>query len=299
LTLRRLGCCNRRTSPVSRLRWIPWLRRLPAWLPGKLRLARLLVRPERFAGELSITLDDGLVLRVPSLMEPVAFHLMVSGVYEPLVARFLSGRIHPGSVFVDVGANVGCFTLRSSRRAGPEGRVLAVEASPRVFPYLAHNLMINGCRNVYPVQAAAHEHDRRLVDFYEAPSEKFGMGSLAPQFHAGPATVVTRTLDSLVQEYRLPRVDVMKLDVEGFEGAALLGAASVLREFRPPVVFEFCDWAERRVSGIDPGHAQRVLLELGYDLWEIGAFLRGYPPLPVVRTEGCWTLVARHRSRSG
>jgi hypothetical protein len=147
---------------------------------------------------------------------------------------------------------------------------------------------------VWAVHAAAHERDGS-ADFYEAPPEKFGMGSLAPQFHTRPVTVPTRRLDSLAGELGLARVDALKIDVEGLEASVLRGAEQLLRAFRPPVVFEFCDWAEERVS--KRGDAQRVLLDLGYCIWDIGTLRRGGPPLSMPQTTGGGTLVARHGSR--
>jgi FkbM family methyltransferase len=265
------------------------------WLPGKQRLARALVRPQRLSGDASIPLAGDLELRVPSLREPVAFHLLVDGVYEPLVAEYLAAALRAGSILIDVGANVGCFAVPLSRRVRPGGGVLAVEASPRVFPYLERNVKSNGCDNVWTVHAAAHERDG-TADFYEAPSEKFGMGSMAPQFHTHPVTVPTRSLDSLAGELGLARVDALKVDVEGLEAVVRRGAEQLLRTFRPPVVFEFCDWAEERVTGTNRGDAQRVLLDLGYRIWDIITLRRGGLPLSAPQTSGSAILVGQYGS---
>ncbi len=281
-------------GPTGPLRWTRLLRRVPWWLPGKQRVARALVQPSRRRGEFVIRLPSGLRFRVPSLREPIAFHLLVDGVYEPRVAELLNAALGPDAVLVDVGANVGCFTVPLARRLEPGGRVLAVEASPRVLPFLEWNVRANACRNVCLARAAAHDRDRGVVAFYEAPAEKFGMGSVGPQFDAEPVLVPTRTLDSLAAEHRLSRVDAIKLDVEGLEASVLRGAGQLLRDFRPLVVFEFCDWAERRIPGGRVGEAQTLLLDLGYRIWDIESLRRGRPPQAAVRTAGTWTLVARH-----
>ncbi|HZP90502.1 MAG TPA: FkbM family methyltransferase, partial [Actinomycetota bacterium] len=279
---------------TTALRWTRLLRLVPWWIPGKQRVARVLVRPGRQAGEFVIGLRSGLRFRVPSLREPIAFHLLVDGVYEPRVAALLDVTLEPDGVLVDVGANVGCFTVPLAHRLEPAGRVLAVEASPRVLPYLEWNIRVNACRNVWLARAAAHERDHDIVEFYEAPPEKFGMGSVGPQFDEKPVAVPTRTLDSLAAEHRLSRVDAIKLDVEGLEASVLRGAVQLLRDFRPLVVFEFCDWAERRVPGGRVGDAQTLLLDLGYQIWDIESLRRGRAPQPTARTAGTWTLVARH-----
>ncbi len=74
-----------------------------------------------------------------------------------------------------------------------------------------------------------------------------------------PMNVATRTLDSVLSELAITSVDVLKVDVEGFEAAVFRGAERLLSGPNPPiVVFEFCDWAEQR-SGYCIGDAQRVL----------------------------------------
>src|SRR5947209_6394987 len=96
------------------------------------------------------------------------------------------------------------------------------------------------------------------------------MGALAGQFGAAPATVRSQTLDRLVAEAGLSRVDMVKVDVEGFEAAVFRGAKGMLTGPAPPIlIFEFLDWAERR-SGESLGAAQRLLLEYGYRLEVLG-----------------------------
>jgi FkbM family methyltransferase len=122
-----------------------------------------------------------------------------------------------------------------------------------IFPYLAG-----------PAADAA-------VPFYRAPSHKFGMGSVGPQFGGPPIGLEARPLDDLLDELGIADVDVMKLDIEGAEVGALRGLARRLTGVRPPVVvFEFADWAEARIPRQTPGEAQVFLTSLGYRLFRLG-----------------------------
>lgn len=92
------------------------------------------------------------------------------------------------------------------------------------------------------MRVALSDENRDGVAFYTAPANHFGMGALAPQFHAEPCAVSTRALDDLLAEKQVHRVSVLKVDVEGHELAVFRGGRNVL-ETSPglAVVFEFCD----------------------------------------------------------
>ena len=94
------------------------------------------------------------------------------------------------------------------------------------------------------------------------------MGSLAAQFNGDSSVVLGRSLDSLISELNCTQVDLIKVDVEGFEAAVFRGALSLLQTHHPVVIFEFIDWAEQR-SGEKLGSAQELLMSLGYTLHRI------------------------------
>jgi FkbM family methyltransferase len=272
------------------------LRLVPPRTRGKTRLARWLMTPNDGAGEAEIIDRFGSQFFLPSLTEPIAFHLLIDGVYEPDVLSLILTHLQAldsGAVFVDVGANVGALTIPAARAIAPSGRVIAVEASARIIGYLSRNVAANGLRNVHCVHAAATDAEG-AVDFYEAPIDHFGMGSMGPQFHAKPSTVPGRPLDGILAEASVRRVDLLKIDVEGFEARVLAGAKHVLRGPQAPVVvFEFIDWAEARLPDGAPGDAQRLLRNWGFKIWRLDDFVRGRSELPDVITTGAEMLVAR------
>jgi FkbM family methyltransferase len=213
-------------------------------------------------------------------------------VYEPDVLECLLANLQPGATYVDVGANVGDQVLPIARHIGPEGRVLAIEASAQVFTYLCDNCKMNRLKNVMCINAAACETEGEVL-FYPAPADHSGMGALAAQFDATPVSVRGAQLDKLLAEAKVDHVDVIKLDVEGFELKVFRGAQALLTNARSPLIlFEFCDWAEARVPGIQVGDAQRCLAELGYSIWRLDDFVGQGNPLREVVTTGFHTLVA-------
>jgi len=270
------------------------IRLIPQGFPGKARVARWVLRHYLNGGEVEICDGVGLRFAVPDLHEPVAFHLLIDGVYEPELRQFLLGYLKSGEVFVDVGANVGCFTLPVARKVGESGRVLAVEASAQVYPYLKRNVTSADLRNVTCRHVAVCERDGG-VQFFDAPAGKFGMGSLANRFEGKPTVVEGRMLDRLLQEAGISTVNVIKVDVEGFELGVFQGAQDMLLGGHPPlIVFEFCDWAERSAVG-RTGAAQQFLMELGFSIWRLADFVQGEEALEKPIFEGFHTLVAQRR----
>jgi FkbM family methyltransferase len=274
--------------------WLPLLRLCPVGTPGKSRLGHWLLRSVLHGRDVTVRTQRGESFLMPSLAEPIGFHLLVDGVYEPETMAFVLHHLTSGGTFVDVGANIGVFTISAGRAVGETGCVLAIEPSPRMFPYLSYNVSVNGLTNVSLQEGAIFDCDVSQLPFYEAPVEHFGMGALAPQFFTKPISVSARSLDSLLAEKGIRHVDVLKVDVEGFEAAVFRGAVKLLTGEAPPVIiFEFCDWAEERVPEASIGDAQRVLHEYGYSIWRMTDFATHRPPLQAILATGFEMLVAQ------
>lgn len=273
--------------------WLYSLRWLPHGMKGKMRLARALMKralPDRPA-RIRV---DGLQFQVPSTREPVAMHLIADGAYESTLCAALQSVLRPGSVFLDVGANVGVLSIFAAHRWCPQGTVLGFEASPQIFEHLAANVQVNSHRALDIVHAAVTSHSGDTLTFYNAPESKFGMGSLTNRFGTEGIAVPTVALDDAVRAHGIDRVRAIKVDVEGFELGVFQGATQILSQPSAPVVFfEFNDWAENRPEhGVRAGDAQRFLLGLGYHLQRLEDFIAGRLPGTDVIETGSADLVA-------
>lgn len=256
---------------------------------GKQRLARAVLTSATRSRPAVIRNRDGCGMVVPNLLEPLSLSLWMDGVYEPETLQFLQRHIVPGSTFLDVGANIGAFTVPMAGRAQ---RVIAIEPSPQVLPYLRRNVALNQLSNVHIFACAASAPDRDSVPLYVPPDSHFGMASSAPQFHDQPISVPARTLDAILAECPGTPASVIKIDTEGYEAHVFLGAQQLLRGSAPPaLVFEFADWAEERAFPGKKGWAQQVLMDSGYSVWTMADYLRSRPPLKRPVTEGFLSMV--------
>jgi FkbM family methyltransferase len=246
------------------------VRMIPDSLPSKTRIARVVVK--HFNNYRCVHLPDryGNVLTLPSLQDPIAFHLFAFGVYEPDTIAVILARLSASGVYVDVGANVGALALAIAAQR-PAVRIVCIEADPEIAEVLRRNVADNKRSNIRTVECVAGPV-RSQVAFYRAPIHKFGMGSIGPQFGGLPLRLRQRPLDDLLDELVIDDVDIVKLDVEGSELGVLRGLAFRLGGPRPPaIVFEFADWAEARIAGQLPGDAQAYLLSIGYRLFRVVA----------------------------
>lgn len=142
--------------------------------------------------------------------------------------------LEPDDGFLDVGSNMGVTALRAAKAVGARGRVIAIEPAPDAFERLRENVRRNDAGNVTTrcVGVSDYEGWGRL-----APSLSWNSGTAFLASHVGQLVRV-RTVDSIVRGLGNPRVDVMKVDVEGAELAVLRGAAQTIRAQRPTIVLE-------------------------------------------------------------
>ena len=184
---------------------------------------------------------------------------------EPEV-RYLEKFLRPGDVFVDVGANIGLFTLKAARFAS---RVVAAEPGAAAGRQLADNLALNGFRNVTIVPKAISDTEGKAALFHNPLGDDPQAFSLINDGTSSESEEVEiTTLDRLVTEFGLERVDCLKIDVEGAEDRVIKGAAGTLGRFHPAVIFEMnCPTLLK--DGGDPAAAWVALGALGYGFFQL------------------------------
>jgi FkbM family methyltransferase len=160
-------------------------------------------------------------------------HIYSFGVWEPAITDFVKRRLRPGDTFVDVGANIGYYTLLASKLVGPTGSVVAIEASPSIYAALQGNLHLNNVTNVRPVHMAASDATG-LIDIYLGDPTNIGETTLlASRGFRQEAQVRCETLANILAEREVQSARVIKIDVEGHELPVMTGLMPILAETRP------------------------------------------------------------------
>lgn len=165
----------------------------------------------------------------------VSRELAVHRLHEPLSTSLLQEHLKPGMTVVDVGSNIGYFALLESRLVGPSGKVVAIEPVPGNAELLRRNVRDNQQTNIEIYQLAIGDRNGSLPIYLSARSN---WHSLRPTPSSQTCMVTVATLDSFISEAALESVDLVRMDVEGYEIDILKGMRQVLRRYAPDLLIE-------------------------------------------------------------
>lgn len=182
-----------------------------------------------------------------------------AGIYlaEKEETEYFRRLIKDGDIFLDVGANIGYYTLMAARRVGENGRVYAFEPAFDTYKFLKYNIKINKFDNILTYRLTVSDKSG-YVNLNLG--NKFNTGSssvisIPPNFSGKIEKVACITLDEFAKKEGIGKVDVIKIDVEGAELHVLKGARKLLEENKPRILLEM----RRNSSAI-----LKYLIELGY-----------------------------------
>jgi FkbM family methyltransferase len=187
--------------------------------------------------------------------------------YEPEVREQIKDVLRPGRVCLDVGANVGWHTLLMASLVGPAGRVFAFEPNASTRDRLTKVIADNGFSQV--VIRGEALSDQVGFGWFQAPRSGTlwdGTGRLAMKEEADYGHVPCATADSVVQSSGLDRLDLIKIDVEGWELPVLCGSVHSIKRFRPRIIFEFDPHYITR-CGADSAEILELFRSLDYELF--------------------------------
>ncbi|NNJ10349.1 FkbM family methyltransferase [Chloroflexales bacterium ZM16-3] len=242
------------------------------------RAARLVLRHRAVLRRL-VPLRGPLLLRLPEFRLYVRLDDWVIGArialrraYEPHVAREFHALLRPAMRVIDLGANIGYYTMLAAAHVGPVGSVAAFEPDLANGALLARSVAANGFRNVtlFPCAAASAT---AAVNLLLDDSN----GRLVAPGTPGARRAQAVALDQLLGPAH--RVDLIKMDIEGAEGLALAGMQRIIAANRPTIISEFSPPALRAVSNMAPAEFLAQLRAPGYDLLVIDR-ARGLSPRP-------------------
>lgn len=242
-------------------------------------------RPRRIRAHETVTSlyvgDNRILTRITVAGEPLLFHVdaddrlitpgfVTTGRYDDDATDFLLETLRPDSRCIDAGANFGYFACLMARLC-PAGRVIAIEADPRLAALAANNLLMNGLHGVAAVCAAAANASGEPVRLFRRitrsgntamfrPDAAFtdAMGEPEVEDFTAPGVTVDALFDSLGG-----RLDFLKIDVEGAEPLVIEGARRAI--VANPALRVLMEWSpdQIRLAGFDTGDFLRTLGAMG------------------------------------
>ena len=191
---------------------------------------------------------------------------MINDVYEPGVTRLFEELIKPGMVVVDIGAHIGYFTLIAARKVGSNGRVYAFEPAPANYEILIRNIALNECHNVTAVPKAVCDTEGTTSFYIHMDTVAHSLYPTTLGRGKSTISVETTSLDRFFEQEGRPPVNLVKMDIEGAEAAALAGMKKLIE--RNETVYLFLEFVPQiqRNAGTDPRELLGRIRELGFEI---------------------------------
>lgn len=243
-------------------------------LPGKERLSRWL----KTSGELQAGLRNGITwlnqedIAVYTTADNYIEHtVLVSGTYENEIKTLINISLKPGFAALDIGANIGIQSIRMAQRIGPGGKVYAFEPLEHLQSKLKKNLALNNCSNVtvFPLALADNEEIKTI----SIDEKRWNQGTFSlSQNNTGQSEqeLKVKIGDRIAEVAQLDRLDLIKIDVEGFEYQVIKGLKDTITRHRPRIIFEY-DATYWSRTGQSISDCLDLLHSLGYQVYQIYA----------------------------
>ncbi|MCM8796405.1 MAG: FkbM family methyltransferase [Candidatus Omnitrophica bacterium] len=190
--------------------------------------------------------------------------LLRDGFYESHTTDLFKRLVKPDMTIIDIGANIGYYTLMAAQLAGNKGKVYAFEPEPHNYDLLTKNIAINGYTNVIPIKTAVSNKSGTAQLFLDRVD--FGRHSFSQETNIRRGRVIeveTVTLDEFFEQtVRNLSAHIIKIDAEGAEGMIIEGAEKMLRN-KLKIIMEFFPRGIRN-TGIDPLRLLHRMQDIGF-----------------------------------
>ncbi len=207
--------------------------------------------------------------------------IVANHIYEPHVTTVIRKKLHPGDVFLDIGANLGYFTMLASSIVGPSGKVIAFEPNPQNLQLIYESQIYNSFSNqtIYPYAVS----DQAGILKFTTVGSNGGVVTKNSADQRHYLFVQSLVIDDLLVDQP---VHLLKMDIEAHEPMALRGMEKFLRKQRPRIVTEFHPWAMKLNNTEDPLDYLVHLETLGYKIGVIT--LDGVDFMSANQVLACW-----------
>lgn len=213
--------------------------------------------------ELTAKYDSTLKINL-NLSDHIHQQIYFLNYYDKRGILFIKQFLKEGYTFIDIGANIGCYSLIAAKYVGKKGRVICFEAIKETYNSLNENIKINNLENTYVFNNAIYNRNQKLT-LHVANKYNSGMSSI--HNHSSEAGITQQceaiTLDDFISKNETKRIDLIKIDIEGAEIYALQGMLNVIKQFKPTILIELSDSVLENTN-INKTEIIKLLIDLGY-----------------------------------
>lgn len=188
--------------------------------------------------------------------------------FEQEEIDFMLKTLEKDDIFLDIGSNIGLFSLLASKKVGAKGKIICFEPAPTTYKRLLENIDLNQFQNIEPRNIGLSDSEGELK-FYFSDTGFDAWNSFAPDYRLKKSiTINTFTLDKQLENIDKSKIKIVKIDVEGWEKFVIKGGKSFFQNFAPIVMVEFTE--DNTFNAGYPIHDIFVELEqFGYEWFSI------------------------------
>ena len=214
---------------------------------------------------------EGTIFRI-DLSEKMHKYLFIRGTYEPGLSRFFRMNIRPDDVVFDVGANFGWFSVLFLKLLDKRGSLHSFEPVPPIYEELKQNIALNKGKIEPKLNNFALGAKKTRTEINVFKNLPHGHASLSDLGREDASTYDTEiiTLDHYIEKYKIRKVDVIKIDVEGAEFNVLRGAEKLLKNNPPRIITMEVNYRTSRFFGYSPLDMLEYLRSFGYRIYALG-----------------------------
>ena len=170
----------------------------------------------------------------------ISSELLIYGNHEPLTTKIILEELSENMNCVDIGSNIGYYVLLENMKIGKNGKIWAIEPSPENFSTLKENIELQNGENIKAFNFAIGDKNGEIEFVISKKSNwsKVKSENESVDSENKVINVPLKTLDSFAKENNLERVNLLRMDVEGYENKIILGATQFLNQFKPTIMLE-------------------------------------------------------------
>lgn len=173
----------------------------------------------------------------------ISEELLMFQIHEPLSTKLLTQLLKNGMICLDIGSNIGYYVCLESNAIGNNGKVISIEPSPINFKYLKKNIELQNISNI-EIHNFACGNENGEIEFLVSDRSNWSRVATDKFVDVPPDTILQkikipmRTVDSFIEEKSLPKLDFIRMDVEGYEVNIVEGMQQTLKKFKPMLQME-------------------------------------------------------------
>ena len=241
-------------------------------LPGRERLSRWLKPSEQTKSNISdgiVWLADENIAIYTSADNYIEWTILSTGTYEDEINKLIKISLRPGDIALDIGANIGLQSIRMSQSVGDSGQVYSFEPLTHLQQKFRNNAKLNKSTNIKLFAFALSNVESEANFSISTNNWNQGTFSIGNQNGGSEIQHVSiKVADTVPEIAALERLDLIKIDVEGFEFQVLLGLKQTLEKHRPRIIFEF-DRNYWQANNQEINRCLTYLTDFNYTLYQI------------------------------